>query len=267
MRILLGVATVLFLSLWAFCVPTTAWSQPSAQAQTLPPSPTPSWQMTTTATNIATFIVDYAGTTVKEAYLLQDPICERPLTETLLVTNARVAISNTLTGHRLAFTLQAGGKPAETLAWPQDLFSWSLYLGDFSAQALVAPCSGEVIFAGESIWMGEGVRPALHTPISSSLLLHLSTAIPQPSTLTTVASPDWVTDTVATAWSTIADLNLLHDLARQPMKVMALLYRPATGYVDPAQELAQAEWILIVYTEPTPRAQTQFEHYLPLIRQ
>lgn len=223
--------------------------------------------MTTTATNIATFIIDYAGTTLKEAYLLQDPSCERPLTETILVTNARAAISNTLTGHRLNFTLQAGGKPAETLAWPQALFSWSLYLGDFSAQALVAPCSGQVIFAGESIWMGEGARPTLHTPISPSLLLRLPTAIPLPAPLTTVASPDWVTDTVAAAWSTIADLNLLHDLAHQPFKVMALLYRPATGYVDPAQELAQAEWIVMVYTEPTPRAQTQFEHYLPLVRQ
>ena len=82
-----------------------------------------------------------------------------------------------------------------------------------------------------------------------------------------MASAGLITDTVVAAWSTIADLNLLHDLAHRPFKVVALLYRPAMGYLDPAQELAQAEWILIAYTEPTPRAQMQFEHYLPLVRQ
>lgn len=267
MRILFGVATVLFLSLWAFCVPTTVWLQPSTQAQTLPPSPTPSWPITTTATNIATFIVDYAGTTLKEAYFLQDPACATPLTETRLITNARTAISNTVTGHRLAFALSAGGQLAESFEWPQDLFSWSVYLGDFTARALLAPCSGQVIFAGESIWMGHGVRPPLHTPIAPAALLHLPTSIPLPPTLTTMTSADVITDTVVAAWSTIADLNLVHELAHQPFQVVALLYRPTTGYIDPAQELAQAEWILIVYTEPTPRAQTQFEHYLPLVRQ
>lgn len=267
MRILFGVATVLFLSLWAFCAPTTIWLQPSTLAQTLPPSPTPSWQMTTTATNIATFIVDYAGATVKEAYFLQDPACATPLTATRLITNARTAISNTVTGQRMAVTLSASGQIAESVGWPQDLFSWSVYLGDFSAQALLAPCSGQVIFAGESIWMGHGVRPTLHTLIAPAALLHLPTAIPLPPTLTTLASAGLITDTVVAAWSTIADLNLVHDLAHQPFKVVALLYRPAMGYLDPTQELAQAEWILIVYTEPTPRAQTQLEHYLPLIRQ
>lgn len=267
MRILFGVAIVLFLSLWACCAPTTVWLHPSVQAQTLPPSPTPSWQITTTATNIATFIVDYAGTTVKEAYFLQDPACATPLTETLLITKARAAVSNTVTGQRLAFALSAGGAIAESWRWPQDLFSWSVHLGDFTAQALLASCSGQVLFAGESIWMGHGVRPYLRAPISPSALLHLPTRLPLPSALTPLTSSDPMTGTLEAAWSAIADLNLLHDLAQQPFHVAALLYRPATGYLDPAQELAQAEWVVIVCTEPTARAQTQFEHYLPLIRQ
>lgn len=267
MRILFGVAFGLFLALWAFCAPPKAWPQPSTQAQTLPPIPTASWQITTTTTNIATFIVDYAGTTVKEAYFLQDSACGTALAETLLITNARAAISNTKTGRYMALTLHAGGKIAESTRWDQDLFSWSTYFGDFMAQALLAPCSGQVIFAGESVWMGQGVRPALHTPLPMTDLVSLPTNIALPPALTIIAGPISMQRPVEDAWRLISNLNLVHDLAQQPFKVIALLYRPATGYVDPAQEMAKAEWIFLVYTGPTPRAQTQFEYYLPLVRQ
>ena len=58
----------------------------------------------------------------------------------------------------------------------------------------------------------------------------------------------------------------VHDLAEQPFKTLAFLYRPAIGYIDPAEELAQAEWIFIVYTNPSSRTQSNIEQYLPLIQ-
>ncbi|MCE7987740.1 MAG: hypothetical protein DYG89_41785 [Caldilinea sp. CFX5] len=239
----------------------------AAYAQTVPPAPTPAWNIDPNQNNLALFIVDYAAEGVKEAYFLQEPPCQSALPTTTLTLNARAAISNTLTGGYLAFALQAGSRLPETTTWFDALFAWSIHLGDFTAQALLTPCLGQPIFAGESLWMGQGVRPFPRQPLPAAALTRLPTPVPPPAALATVAQTEWMTITAETAWSAIADLNLLHDLAQQPFATHAFLYRPATGYADPLEELAHAEWVFIVYRGPLNRAQIPDEYYLPLIHQ
>lgn len=239
----------------------------ATHAQTVPPAPTPAWNIDPNQNNLAIFIVDYAGDAVKEAYFLQEPSCPTALPATTLRINARSAISNTLTGGQLALALQAGSRLPETTTWFGALFAWSLHLGDFTAQTLLTPCLGQPIFAGESLWMGQGVRPFPRQPLPATTLSRLPTQIPPPAVLTTVDQTEWMTITAEAAWSTIADLNLLHDLAQQPFAAHAFLYRPATGYLNPLEELEHAEWVFIVYRKPLNRAQLPDEYYLPLIHQ
>lgn len=243
-----------------------SWAS-AAHAQTVPPAPTPAWRIDPNQSNLALFIVDYAGDAVKEAYFFQEPSCRTALPATTLTLNARAAISNTLTGKYLAQALQAGSRLPEKTTWLDALFAWSIHLGDFTAQTFMTPCLGLPIFAGESLWMGHGARPFPRYPLPANALTRLPTQVPPPATLATVAQTEWMTVTAKAAWSTIADLNLLHDIAQQPFATHAFLYRPATGYVDPVEELAHAEWVFIVYRGPLNRTQIPDEYYLPIIHQ
>lgn len=242
------------------------WHSP-VRAETVPPVPTPAWQIDPNQHNMALFIVDYAGAEAKEAYFLQEPPCQTALSATTLTLNARTAISNTMTGELLARAIEAGSRLPESVTWLGPFFHWSVQIGDFTAQVRLTPCLGQPIFAGESIWMGHGVRPFPHQPLPATALTRLPTRVPPPAALATVAQTEGMTITAEAAWSTIADLNLLHDMAKQPFTTQAFLYRPATGYVDPREELAHAEWVFLVYREPTQRAEIADDYYLPLIAQ
>lgn len=240
---------------------------PVVYAETVPPVPTPAWRIDPNQNNMAVLIVDYAGSTVKEAYFLQEPACQSALPAATLTLNARTALSGTITGDQLALALEAGSRLPERMSWSGPFFAWSLHLGDFTAQALLTPCLGQPLFAGESIWMGHGVRPFPHHPLPATALTRLPTRLPPPATLATVAQTEWMTITAAMAWSAIADLNLLHDMAQQPYATHTFLYRPATGYVDPRKELAHAEWVFIIYHELPLRTQRPIAQFLPLICQ
>lgn len=239
----------------------------AVRAETVPPVPAPTWQIDPNQHNMALFIVDYAGVEAKEAYFLQEPPCQTVLPTATLTLNARAAISNTLTGEQLALAIEAGSRLLERATWSGPFFDWSIHLSDFTARTLLTPCLGQPIFAGESIWMGHGIRPFLRHPLPATALTRLSTRVPPPAALATVAQTEGMTITAEAAWSTIADLNLLHDMAEQPFATQAFLYRPATGYVDPREELIHAEWVFLVYREPTQRAQIADDYYLPLITQ
>lgn len=246
--------------------PVIASSSQAVLAGTVPPTPISAWALDSTQSNIGVFIVDYAGVEVKQAYFLQEPPCGEPLSAQTIITYARSAISTTLTGQRLDVTVQAGGMLAESLESADEFVTWSVHLGDFTGSALLHPCTGNVIFAGESIWAGHGVRTYPRAPLPTESLQTLPDAITPPQSLATVTHTEWMTMTAEAAWVGIAKLNLLHDLTQQPFKTLAFLYRPAVGYLDPSEELAQAEWIFIVYTNPQPRSQRTIEQYLPLIR-
>jgi hypothetical protein len=276
MRNLFSVAIVLCFFFAALYLPPIGSSPSLVLAGTVPPRPTtptptpvstPSWPIDSQQTNIGLFVVDYASAEVKQVYFQQEAPCSEPLPIQTIITNARSAISNTLTGQHLEVTVQAGGMLAESLEPADDFLAWSVHLGDFTGSALLHPCTGHPLFAGESIWAGHGVRTYPREPLPAESLQTLSNLIPPPPSLATVAHSDFMTMTAETAWAGIANLNLLHDLAQQPFKTVAFLYRPAIGYVDPTEELAQAEWIFIVYTDPSPRSQSTIEQYLPLIRQ
>lgn len=238
----------------------------AVRAETVPPVPTPAWQIDPNQHNIALFIVDYASAEAKEAYFLQEPSCQTALPATTLTLNARTAISNTMTGGLLARAIETGSRLPESVTWIGPFFHWSVQLGNFTAQVRLTPCLGQPIFAGESIWMGHGVRPFPHQPLPATALTRLPTRLPPPAALATVAQTEGMTITAEAAWSTIADLNLLHDMAEQPFATQAFLYRPATGYVDPHEELAHAEWVFLVYREPAQRAEIPDNYYLPLIQ-
>lgn len=267
MRNLFSVAIVLWFFFALFYIPLLASSPLMVLAETVPPNPTPSWTIDSKQTNIGVFIVDYAGVEVKQAYFLQEPPCGEPLSVQTIITNARTAISTTLTGQRLDVTVQAGGTLAESVEPTDEFVTWSVHLGDFTGSVLLHPCTGNALFAGESIWAGHGVRTYPREPLPAESLQTLTNAVAPPPSLASVAHTDFMTITAEAAWARIANLNLLHDLTEQPYKTLAFLYRPAVGYVDPAEELAQAEWIFIVYTNPSPRTQSTIEQYLPLIRQ
>jgi len=266
MRNLFSVAIMLWFVFAVLYTPMMASSPLMVLAETVPPISTPSWTMDSKQTNIGVFAVDYASAQVKGVYFLQEAPCGEPLSVQTIITNARTAISTTLTGQWLDVTVQAGGALAESLEPADEFLAWSVHLGDFTGSALLHPCTGNVIFAGESIWAGHGVRTYPRQPLPAESLQTLPTAITPPQSLATVAHTDFMTMTAEAAWAGIANLNLLHDLAQQSFKTLAFLYRPAIGYVDPAQELMQAEWIFIVYTNPSPRTQNNIEQYLPLIR-
>ena len=267
MRNLFSVAIVLWFFFALLYTPLLASSPLMVLAGTVPPTPTPSWTIDTKQTNIGVFVVDYASAKVKQAYFQQEPPCSEPLSVPNMITNARAAISTTLTGQRLDVTVQAGGTLAESLEPADEFLAWSVHLGDFTGSALLHSCTGNVLFAGESIWAGHGVRTYPREPLPAESLQTLPDAVAPPQSLATIAHTAWMTMTAEAAWARIAPLNFLHDLAEQPFKTLAFLYRPAIGYIDPAEELAQAEWIFIVYTNPSSRTQSNIEQYLPLIRQ
>ncbi len=266
MRLLFSITNFLYLALALFCALQGNPFYQAVQAETIPIA-TPSWSMDTEKMNIAVLTIDYTTNELRQAYFMQEMSCQHPLSDQTIITHARMALNNTAIGDLMDTTLQANGLLAESLDWTGELLSWQVHLGDFTANALLHPCTGNVIFAGESIWTGQGERPYPRNPLPTQSLLHLATAITLPTTLTMIEPPLLITQTATDAWAEIADLNLVHDLTQQPFAALAFLYRPATGYVDPAEELAAAEWIFILYSEPLPLAQTQFEHYLPLIRQ
>lgn len=269
MRVLLGVVTFFWLSLMALCAPNNAALYQTAQAGTVPAPSTPpaTWTVDPERVNIGIFVVDYPQRTLQQAYFFQETPCVEPLADELIITNARAAFSNTLTGERIALTIEAGGMIAESLHWEAQFLAWAVHLGDFTGKALVAPCSGNVLFAGESIWSGQGVRPYPNRPLPPASLIQLSTSITPPQSLALIEQSAGMTMSATTAWSAIADLNLLHALAQQPVTTHAFLYRPATGYVEPAAELAQAQWIFIVATASLLSPPNRTELYLPLIRQ
>lgn len=258
------IATILSFLLLAEQAAPKPWASP-VQAETVPPVPTSAWNIDPNQRNMALFIVDYAGAAVKEAYFLQEPPCPTALPVPTLTLKARTTISNTLTGGQLALAIKAGSQLPERVTRFGPFFDWSIHLSDFTARALLTPCLGEPIFAGESIWMGHGVRPFPRQPLPATALTRLSTRVPPPTALATVAQTEGMTITAEAAWSTIADLNLLHDITEQPFATQAFLYRPATGYVDPQEELAHAEWVFLVYREPAARTQRPDSYYLPLI--
>lgn len=275
---LLSIGKLLMVSVF-FCLSwATLWGPqgnllpPLAHAGTVPPTPTvtitptATWSIAPTQTNIAVLTLSYATAELQQAYLIQETTCSGPLTEQALMLTARAALSNTATGKRIALTTQAGGSVAETVEQQGELPAWSVHLGDFTASVFFSPCTGNVIFAGESIWAGQGIRPYPRNPLPAPTLLH-TTTITYPSSLTTIGQSEFLTLTAEAAWAKVADLNLVHALAQQPFKTLAYFYRPATGHVDPAEELAQAEWIFILYPTPAPRTQSKVEQYLPLIRQ
>lgn len=266
MRNLLAIALLLGFLLVTWQAADDFWGA-SVQAETVPPVPTPAWSIDPAQRNMALFILDYAGAAVKDAYFWQEPPCQPTLSVPALTLHARDALTSTQTGAQMALIVNAGGRLPEIATWTGEFFDWTLHLGDFTARALLTPCHGEPVFAGESIWMGHGVRPFPRHPLPATALLRLPTHVPPPPTLATVAQTEGMTITAEAAWVTIADLNLLHDLAQQPFDTLAFLYRPATGFVDPSAELAHAEWVFIVYREPMPRAQTPADYYLPLIHQ
>lgn len=266
MRILFATAIMLGFS-WLALSAGGGTGIAAVHAETVPPAPTPAWRVDPGQHNTAVLILDYAGRALKAAYFFQEPTCQPTLATATLTLNARNAFSNTLTGAQMAHILQAGNRLPEMVTWAGEFFDWSIHLGDFTAKALLTPCRGEPIFAGESIWMGEGVRPFPRQALPASALVRLATNVPPPPTLATVAQTEGMTVTALMAWTSIADLNLVHDLAQPPFDTQAFLYRPATGFVDPHDELAHAEWIFIIYRAPTLRAQTPNDYYLPLIRQ
>jgi hypothetical protein len=262
-----------FLSLiWAaLCGPGEGSFYQSVQAGTVPPTPTvsatPEWSAEPVPTNIVVLTVSYTTAQLQQAYLFQESDCTEALTNHALLITARTALSNTATGERIAIVTEAGGSLAETLDQQADLYSWYVHLGNFTARAFLSPCTGKVLFAGESIWAGQGMRPYPRNPLPASALVQLSTLITAPQTFITIGQTDFLTLTAEAAWNQIANLNVVHDLAQQPYKALAYFYRPATGYVDPAEELARAEWVFILYRTPSPRAQGRSAYYLPLIRQ
>jgi|GEM_PF-5384453 len=266
MRLLFSTTTLLCLLFVVFCVPQKTTFYQLAHAQTIPP-PTPPWFIEPGKMNIAVLMVDYKDSELQQAYFMQEEPCQQPLSAQTIITNARRALSNTITGDLIDTTLQTNGLLAESLDWESAFMAWQVHLGDFTANALLHPCTGNVIFAGESIWAGYGERPYPHNPLPAQALLHLSEVITPPLGLATIEPSTFITKTAVDAWAEIANLNLVHDLARQPFQTVAFLYRPATGYVDPAEELAEAQWIFILYSEPATLGQTNFAHYLPLIRQ
>ncbi len=266
MRLLFSITTFLCLTLTILCAPQENLFYQTIHAQTIPPA-TPTWLIDAEKMNIAVLTVDYTSNALQQAYFMQEMPCQQPLSDQMIITHARTALSNTATGHLIDTTLQANGRLAESLDWVDELLSWQVHLGDFTADALLHPCTGHVIFAGESIWAGQGERPYPRNPLPVQSLLHRATAITPPPTLITIKPPLQITQTATEAWAEIADLNLVHDLAQQPFEVVAFLYRPATGYVDLAEELAKAQWIFILYSKPHLLAQSKLEHYLPLIRQ
>lgn len=268
---LLIVTAFLCLTWTALCGAGENSFQRSAKAGTVPPTPaatpTPSWSIDPMQTNIAVLTLSYATAQLQQAYLVQEATCTTPLTEQALIVAARAALSNTATGDLIALTTQAGGSLAESLEQQGEFHAWHVHLGDLTASVLLSPCTGNVIFAGESIWASHGTRPYPRDPLPAPTLLHLSSIITPPQSLTIVGQSEALTLTAEAAWSKLADLNLVHDLAQHPFKILAFLYRPATGYVEPAEELAQAEWVFLIYRAPLPRAQSRVEQYLPLIRQ
>ncbi len=266
MRLLFSTTLLLCLALAICCAPQENFLYPSAKAQTIP-QPTPSWTLDANKMNIAVLTVDYSTNALQHAYFMQEPSCLQPLSTQTIITQARAALSNTATGDLIDTTLQANGLLAESVDWADEFMNWEVHLGDFTANALLSPCTGNVVFASESIWTGYGERPYPRNPLPAQSLVHLAETSPPPLALTPLEASQLITDTLPDAWAAIADLNLVHDLSQTPYSALAFLYRPATGYVDPLEELEEAQWIFVLYTEARPQAQGEFKIYLSLIRQ
>ncbi|MEZ4866239.1 MAG: hypothetical protein R3C14_33285 [Caldilineaceae bacterium] len=258
----------LFIASFAYVVLPTA--RQTALAGTIPNQPPAStvWQIDPTQMNIGIFVLDYATLTLHDAYFLQEPACTQRIANEVLAANAHTALTGTATGTLIQTVTEAGGTLYETADAAGDFYAWHINLGDYTAQALLHPCTGHPIFVGETIWAGHGLRPYPTHSLTSTLLVQLSTAITTPQAVTLLEQSAAMTVSAESAWGAIANLNLVHDLAHDPaFKTIAFLYKPATGYVDPALELAEAEWVFIIYCLPTPTPAHPANLYLPLVQQ
>ncbi|NQT62327.1 MAG: T9SS type A sorting domain-containing protein [Candidatus Marinimicrobia bacterium] len=124
---------------------------------------------------------------------------------------------------------------------------------DFGYTIMTYPCTGDTVFHGTYVWMGQGelYKPDSFIPADSFYVQEDSIREPQSIQYwreTGISLVDTVEILAAdSAWNAIKNLNVVRQFANYPYQVVIYRYPPSLGALDPSV----AKWIVFLYRNPT----------------
>ncbi|MCF7921135.1 MAG: T9SS type A sorting domain-containing protein [Candidatus Marinimicrobia bacterium] len=125
--------------------------------------------------------------------------------------------------------------------------------GDFGYTIMTYPCTGDTVFYGSYIWMGQGEIFQPRRFLAADSFGVREDSLPPPQTIQYWRQDGLaVLDTIEiqaadSAWNSIKNLDVVHQFARYPYQVVIYRYPPTLGVFDPAV----AKWIVFLYRNPT----------------
>jgi hypothetical protein len=240
--------TVLFLGI--FLAPTTT-PQPEDQADRgLLDTP---WNIDSSSFNFALVTLDYQTMAVKEAFFAKQNKCSdrRPRLSEREVASRGSAFFSSIGDYWPRHVVAGENETLEIAFEPYSIGQVEvLYMSpaDFGGIAFLHSCSGLVLFAASTIYMGRGehLYPAVNLPRAA--LEEVSDELPPPTGLQLDFRPiKQMRDEGKRreAWKVASSLNLVHDFARLPYSVFIYRYFRTEGESDPRT----AEWWVVLQTD------------------
>jgi hypothetical protein len=213
---------------------------------------TSAWFIEPSLSNVAIITVDFSSLELKAAYFIKQEPCDKrfpPPGDQELTAPASRIFNAVGTGWTSRISKQ-GKELAFDVSRVGDFAVLEIPPVDFGGAAISDRCSGLVLYAGSIVWsgLGEQIYPAV--PLRSDALQRKATKILPPQTIDIVigVGANANTDSGMAAWESIANLNLVQEMASSPYTVLVYLYPRTVGMFDPAQ----ADWIIFVHRGPPP---------------